>query len=131
MLHTLCALPCCMCLSLFHLFFARQLTYELKVGQRVAAYHLDRKSSIHLYLRFFFDLMNAACANAFLVCNIIQTVELTLLNFKIAIATHMIGSYISRSRAPPKKVGVKRKCCYQHKPDDKPMPLPEIQPICH
>ena len=131
MLHELCALPCCMCLSLFHLFFACQLNYELKVGQKVAAYHLDRKSSIRLYLRFFFDLMDVAFANAFLVYNVLQTAELTLLDVKVGIETHIIGPYTSRSRAPPKKDWSKRKYRYQQKPDDKPTHLPEFQPICH
>ena len=37
------------------------------IDQRTAAYHLDRKSRVRFYLRIFFDLMDVACANSFVV----------------------------------------------------------------
>ena len=34
------------------------------VEQRIAAYRLDRKSSLRFYFRIFFDLMDIACVNS-------------------------------------------------------------------
>ena len=39
------------------------------IDQRTAAYHLDRKSRVRFYLRIFFDLMDVACVNSFVVNN--------------------------------------------------------------
>ena len=59
---------------------------------------------------FFFDLMDLACVNAFIVYNIMHQNDLTLLDHKTIISTHLIGRYASRSRAPPEqKAGSKRK----------------------
>ena len=80
------------------------------IDQRTAAYHLGRKSRVRFYLRIFFDLMNIACANSFVVFNMLHLNDLTLLDFKIIIATYLIGRYTSRSRFPPEgKTGSKRK----------------------
>ena len=97
------------------------------VGQRTATYHLDRKSSVRFYLRIFFDLMDVACANGYIVYNMLQPSDITLLNFKIAVATHLIGRYNSRDRAHPESnTGEKRKYRYQFQPDDTPSHLPEF-----
>ena len=37
------------------------------IDQRTAVYHLDRKSRVRFYLRIFFDLMDVACTNSFVV----------------------------------------------------------------
>ena len=66
------------------------------IDERTAVYHLDRKSSIRFCLRIFFDLIDVGCVNSYIAYSILHPVDLTLLNFKIAVATHMIGSYISR-----------------------------------
>ena len=71
------------------------------VDQKTAAYHLVRKSSIRLYLRIFLDLMDDACASSYIAYNKLHPDDLTLLNFKIAVATHMIGPYTSRKKAVP------------------------------
>ena len=98
------------------------------IDQRTAAYRLDQKSSIQFYLRIFFDLMDVACANAFVVYNMLHPADLNLLDYKIAIATHLIGSYTSRTRAAlENNIGKKRKHRYQHEPDDTPTHLPEFQ----
>lgn len=98
------------------------------IDQRSAAYHLDRKSSIRFYLRIFFDLMDVACANSFIAYNMLYPNEMTLLDYKIIIATHLIGKYTSRSRAPPDgKTGSKRKFQYQFQQENLPLHLPEFQ----
>ena len=98
------------------------------IDQRTATYHLDRKSRVRFYLRIFFDLMDIACANSFVVYNMLHPNDLTLLDFKTIIATYLIGSYISRSRAPPDgKTGSKRKYQYQFEPNHLPLHLPEFQ----
>ena len=40
------------------------------MDQRTAAYCLDRKSSVRFYLRIFFDLVDNACFNSYLIYNI-------------------------------------------------------------
>ena len=37
------------------------------IDQQTAAYQLDHKSSVRFYLRIFFDLLDIACVNSFLV----------------------------------------------------------------
>ena len=79
------------------------------VGQRTATYHLDRKSSIRFYLRIFFDLMDVACASSYIAYNMLHPDDLALLNFKIAVVTHLIGPYTSRKRdAPDNNIRSKR-----------------------
>lgn len=97
------------------------------VDQRAAACHLDRKS-IRFYLRIFFDLMDVACANAFIAYNMKHPNDLTLLDFKTDISSNLIGRYTSRSRAPPEqKAGSKRKLQYHFEADNLPSHLPEFQ----
>ena len=57
------------------------------VDQRTAAYHLDRKSSIRFYLKISFYLMDVGCASSYIAYDILHLDDLTLLNFKIAVAT--------------------------------------------
>ena len=38
--------------------------------QRTAAYRLDRKSSVRFHLCIFFDLMDIACVNSYLIYNL-------------------------------------------------------------
>ena len=60
------------------------------MDQQTAAYWLDCKSSVQLYLRIFFDLLDTACANSFLVYNIKHPKQLPLLDYKIIIAKNLI-----------------------------------------
>ena len=54
--------------------------------------------------------------------------DLTLLNFKVAVATHMIRPYSSRKRAvPDNNIGSKRTYQYKHEPTEVPNHLPEFQ----
>ena len=55
------------------------------MDQWTAAYQLDRKSSVCSYLRIFFDLLDIACVNSFLVYNMNHSKQLTLLDYKIVI----------------------------------------------
>ena len=71
------------------------------IDQRTAAYHLNQKSSIRLFLRTFFNLMDATCASSYIVYNIMHPNDLTLLNLKTIVSNYLIGRYRSRSRAPP------------------------------
>ena len=71
------------------------------VDQRSSAYHLDRKFFIRFHLRIFFDLMDVAGTNSDIADNMLHPDNLTLLNFNIAVATYMIGSYTSKKRAAP------------------------------
>ena len=61
------------------------------VDQRTAEYHLDKKFNIRFHLRIFFDLMDVAYANSYIAYNILHPDDLIFLNFKTALATHMIG----------------------------------------
>ena len=65
------------------------------MDQRTAAYWLDCKSSVQLYLRIFFDLLDTACANSFLVYNIKHPKQLPLLDYKIIIAKNLIWRHQS------------------------------------
>ena len=72
--------------------------------------------------------MDVACANSYIAYNMLHPDDITLLNFKIAIATHLIGPYTNRSRCHPEnKAGTKRKYRYQFQPDDIPTHLPEFK----
>ena len=98
--------------------------------QRAEAYHLDRKSTIRFHLRIFFGLMDMACANNYIVYNMIHPHDLTRFNFKTIVSTYLIGRYTSRSRAPPDgKTGSKRMYQYQFEQGNLPSHLPEFQNI--
>ena len=56
------------------------------MDQRTAAYCLDWKSSVRFYPCIFFDLMDIACFNSYLVYNMKHPNKLLLLNYKIAVA---------------------------------------------
>ena len=73
------------------------------MDQRTAVYQLDRKSSVRFYLRMFFDLLDIACVNSFLVYNMKHPKQSTLLDYKIVIAKNLFDAI---------KV-VKELSCYQ------------------
>ena len=54
--------------------------------QRTAAYNLDRRSSIRFHLHIFFDLMNVACANSFIVSNKMFPNKLNFFGFKTIVS---------------------------------------------
>ena len=60
------------------------------MDQRTAAYRLDRKSSVRFYLRIFFDLMDIACVNSYLIYNMKHPYKLSPLDYKIFVAKNLI-----------------------------------------
>ena len=60
------------------------------MGQPTAAYWLDCKSSVRFYQCIFFDLLDIACVNSFLVYNMKHPKQLTLPNYKIVLAKNFI-----------------------------------------
>ena len=77
--------------------------------QRTAAYRLDRKSSVRFYLRIFFDLMDIACVNSYLIYNIKHPNKLSLLDYKIIVAKNLIQYHQGRKRAEAMSRPSKRK----------------------
>ena len=71
------------------------------MDQRTAAYCLDRKSSVRFYLRIFFDLMDIACVNSYLIYNMKHPNKLSLLDYKIIVAKNLIQYHQGRKRAVP------------------------------
>ena len=71
------------------------------MDQRAGAYQLDRKSLVRFYLRIFFNLLDIACVNSFLVYIMKHPKQLTLLNYKIVIAKNLIRWHQIRQRAVP------------------------------
>ena len=60
------------------------------MDQRTATYCLDRKSCVRFYLGIFFDLMDIACVNSYLVFNMKHSNKLSLLAYKIIVAKNLI-----------------------------------------
>ena len=77
------------------------------IKKHTAAYRLDRKSSLRFYLRIFFDLIDIACVNSYLICNMNHPNKFFLLDYKIVVAKNLIQYHQCRNRAvamskPPK-----------------------------
>ena len=79
------------------------------VDLRTAAYRLDRKSSVRFYLRIFFDLMDIACVNSYLIYNMKHPNKLSLLDYKIVVKKNLIQHHQGRKRAVPMSRPSKRK----------------------
>ena len=79
------------------------------IDQQTAAYQLYHKSSVRFYLRIFFDLLDIACVNSFLVYDMKYPKQSTLLDCKIAITRNLIRWHQSRQRAVPSSRPSKRK----------------------
>ena len=76
--------------------------------------------------------MDVASANSYIAYNMLHPDDQTLLNFKIAVTTHMIEPYTSRKRAAPdNNIGSKRIYRYEHEPTETPDHLPEFQQNRH
>ena len=80
-----------------------------RTDQRKAAYRLDRKSSVRFYLRIFFDLMDIACVNSYLIYNMKHPNKLSLLDYKIVVKKNLIQHHQGRKRAVPMSRPSKRK----------------------
>ena len=79
------------------------------MDQRTATYRLDWKSSVRFYVRIFFDLMDIACVNSYLIYNMKHPNKLFLLDYKIVIAKNLIQYHQGRKRAVPMSRPFKRK----------------------
>ena len=60
------------------------------MNQCFVAYRLDRKSSVRFYLRIFFKLMDIACVNGCPIYHMKHPNKLSLLDYKIVVAKHLI-----------------------------------------
>ena len=97
------------------------------MDQQTAAYRLDLKLSVRFYLHIFFDLLNIAYADSFLVYNMKHPEQLTLLSYKIFMAKNLIQWHQSRQRAVPLSRPSKRKRSSVAS-NDHGGHLPEFQP---
>ena len=79
------------------------------MDQRTAAYRMDRRSSVRFYLCIFFDLMNIACVNSYLIYNMKHPNKFYLLDYKIVVAKIVIQYHQNRKRAIPMPRPSKRK----------------------
>ena len=74
-------------------------TYNQSMGgvdlcdQYTAAYHLDRRSRCRFYLRIFFDLMDVAMVNSFIIYDKLYSNALSFLDFKLVVSESLIGSF--------------------------------------
>ena len=67
------------------------------MDQRTVTYRLDQKSSVRFYLRIFFDLMDIACVNSYLIYNMKHPKKLSLLDYKIVVAKNLIQYHTKRA----------------------------------
>ena len=79
------------------------------MDQRTGTCRLDRKSSITFYLRIFFDLMDIACINSYLIYNMKHPNKLFLLDYKIVVAKNLIQYHQGRKKTVPVSRPSKRK----------------------
>ena len=81
------------------------------MDQPTVTYRLDRKLSVRFYLRIFFDLMNIACVNNYVIYNMKHPTKLSLLYFKISrfVVKNLIQYHKDRKKAVPMSRPSKRK----------------------
>jgi hypothetical protein len=105
------------------------------LDQRTAAYRLDRKSTHRFYLRIFFDLMDIACVNAYIVYATLNPESaMTLLDFKISLSRSLIGPYCSRKRNVPSTRVNRRNSIISVMPAEVPQHMPIVEAVrqrCH
>ena len=83
--------------------------FDLMDQHTAAYYRLDRKSSVRFYFRIFFDLMDGACINSYLIYNMRHPNKLSLLDYKIVVAKNLIQYHQGRKRIVPMSRPSKRK----------------------
>ena len=66
-------------------------------------------SSVRFYLRIFFDLIDIACVNSYLIYNMKHPNKLSLLNYKIIVAKNLVQYHQGWKRAIPMSRPCKRK----------------------
>ena len=100
------------------------------IHQRAAVYYLYQNQVLDFILCIFFDLMDLACANSYIVYSMMHPNDLTLLDLETIFSTYLITRYKSQSTATPDgKRGSKRKDQYHFEQGNLPSHLPEIQNI--
>ena len=71
------------------------------MDKHTAAYRLDRKSSLRFYLRIFFELIDIACVNSYLIYKMKHPNKFSLLDYKIVVAKNLIQYHQGGKRAVP------------------------------
>lgn len=91
------------------------------MDQRKVCYEVDRKAKIKFYLRLFFDLLDIAMNNAYIVFSKLhenRQIEGTLLScleFRQVVTRSLIADFSSRQRARPSTVMTKKRISYTQK----------------
>ena len=79
------------------------------MDQRTATYRVHRKSFVGFYLHIFFDLMDIACVNSYIIYNMKHPDKLSLLDYKIFVAKNLIQYHEDQKRSVPMSGLSKRK----------------------
>ncbi|CAG4988027.1 unnamed protein product [Parnassius apollo] len=91
------------------------------MDQKKVYYEVDRKAKIKYYLRLFFDLLDIAMNNSYVIyCKLheakrIEGTLLTSLEFRQVVARSLIGSFSSRQRSLSSVVMTKKRISYTQK----------------
>ena len=95
------------------------------IDQKTAAYRLSRKSKIRFYWRIFFDLIDIAIVNSYIVYAKLGN-SISLLDFKIIVSKSLIERYSNRQRSFPLSRTSKRKALGSSLPKEIPTHMPEF-----
>ena len=71
------------------------------INQRTASFRVDPKSYVRFYIRIFFNLMDIAYVNSYLIYNIKHPNKLSLFDYKIVGAKNLIQYHQGWKRAVP------------------------------
>ena len=97
--------------------------------QYTAAYHLDRRSKFPFYLRIFFDLMDVAMVNSFIIYDKLYSNALSFLDFKLVVSESLIGSFTTWTRELPSSCPTNRRLA-QVVTNESQSHFPEYQETC-
>ena len=95
------------------------------IDQKTAACRLSRKSKIRFYWRIFFDLIDIAIVNSYIVYAKLGN-SISLLDFKIIVSKSLIERYSNRQRSFPLSRTSKRKALGSSLPKEIPTHMPEF-----
>ena len=95
------------------------------IDQKSAACRLSRKSKIRFYWRIFFDLIDIAIVNSYIVYAKLGN-SISLLDFKIIVSKSLIERYSNRQRSFPLSRTSKRKALGSSLPKEIPTHMPEF-----
>ena len=74
-----------------------------------SAYYPDRQSKFCFYLCIFFDLMDVAMVNNFIIYDKLHPNALSFLDFKLVVFEGLFGSFTTRTREFPSSRPIKRR----------------------